>query len=88
MRTPRPLINEREIKLMMMIKMAELLKCFVKLVFNKEKKKRNPTRWAIRKGQRPWQLVELMKGRKGNTEKNWLTPAQFRSPHPDAELGV
>lgn len=31
----------REIKLMMMIKMAELLKCFVKLVFNKEKKK-NP----------------------------------------------
>ena len=32
----------RGIKLMMMIKMAELLKCFVKLVFNKEKKKRNP----------------------------------------------
>lgn len=27
----------REIKLMMMIKMAEPLKCFVKLVFNKEK---------------------------------------------------
>lgn len=32
----------REIKLMMMIKMAELLKCFVKLVFNKEKRKKNP----------------------------------------------
>lgn len=28
----------REIKLMMMIKTAEPLKCFVKLVFNKEKK--------------------------------------------------
>ena len=32
----------REIKLMMMIKMAELLKCFVKLVFNNEKKKSYP----------------------------------------------
>ena len=30
----------REIKLMMMIKMAELLKCFVKLDPNKEKKKK------------------------------------------------
>lgn len=32
----------REIKLMMMIKMAELLKCFVKLVLNKEREKKNP----------------------------------------------
>lgn len=30
----------KEIKLMMMIKMAEPLKCFVKLVFNQEKKKK------------------------------------------------
>lgn len=31
----------REIKLMMMIKTTELRKCFVKLVFNKEKKKKS-----------------------------------------------
>lgn len=44
----------REIKLMMMIKMAEQLKCFVKLVFNKEEKKKSEG-WAIRKGQKPCQ---------------------------------
>lgn len=43
----------REIKLMMMIKMAELLKYFVILVFNKEKKK--IPGWAIRKGQKACQ---------------------------------
>lgn len=40
---------------MMMIKMAELLKCFVKLFFNKEKKKKKSKSWAIRKGQEPCQ---------------------------------
>lgn len=47
----------REIKLMMMIKMAELLKCFVKLVFNKEKKKNSPE-WTIRKGEEPAHIVD------------------------------
>lgn len=49
----------REIKLMMMIKMAELLKCFVKLVFNKEKKKKIPG-MAIRRGR---SLVNVVDGR-------------------------
>lgn len=44
----------REIKLMTMIKMAEPLKCFVKLVFNKEKEKKSKG-WAIRRGQKPCQ---------------------------------
>lgn len=48
----------REIKLMMMIKMAELLKCFVKLVFNKEKKKKNSPEWTIRKGEEPAHIVD------------------------------
>lgn len=43
----------REIKLMMMIKTAEPLKCFVKLVFNKEKKKKKSKGWVIANGQKP-----------------------------------
>lgn len=45
----------REIKLMVMIKMAEPLKCFVKLVFNKEKGGKKSKGWAIRRGQKPCQ---------------------------------
>lgn len=47
----------REIKLMMMIKMAEPLKCFVKLVFNKENggEEKKSKGWAIRRGQKPCQ---------------------------------
>lgn len=48
----------REIKLMMMIKMAELLKCFVKLFFNKEKKKKNPRAGQLGRHRSPVNRVD------------------------------
>lgn len=53
----------REIKLMMMIKMAELLKCFVKLVFNKEKKK-NPRDGQLGRDRRLVNIVDEKVGKR------------------------